>query len=91
MSPASIFSRCLSTFLILFAVSACSVYRSESRKQFENRAQGRIETNQLGISANCWTQPLNEALWTHDENRRLVVTTDTQHSTQHVCLEEVYE
>ena len=59
---------------VLISSSACSVYKSQGRKNFESNAS----TSTAGVTSvqtaeTCWTQSANEALWQVDQGIPLFV------------------
>ncbi len=84
---------------IPLCLSGCSVYQSQGRKNFENYAPGRVQTN-VGVSAiiagaepkklitstTCWTQPRHQALWNHGEAGSTLVVQNINDDQITVCL-----
>ena len=66
------------TFCLLMTSTACSVYKSQGRKNFESNAPAStagvssVQTNDHQTET-CWTQSANEALWQVDPGVPLYV------------------
>lgn len=84
----------LSLSLLFFHLSACQVYESQGKKDFENKAaelslsSTAIADSELAdTTTTCWSQPSEDSLWqlpAHNESLRI-----RQLNTQEieVCLQ----
>lgn len=79
--------------IVVALISGCSVYKSNGRKSFEDRAPGSIVNRNVGSGgsilssdATCWTQPAQEPLWSIPENSMLTVQSLNAELLE-VCLE----
>jgi hypothetical protein len=72
--------------LALTAVTACSIYKSDGRGQFENAAPAKLQSQSVKDTTledlsdsqrECWIQPSNEPLWhadgSHVSGQRFVI------------------
>ncbi len=76
-------------FAAVFLTSGCSVYKSNGRKTFEERAPANINRAQaltkIESPDTCWTQPAREPIWELPENEDLRVKS-INHELIEVCL-----
>lgn len=82
----------------LFAlISGCSVYKSNGRRTFEDKAPGSVDRqaasqilqnsdSNLESQDTCWTQPTQEPLWSVPEQAQLSVHLINRELIE-VCLE----
>lgn len=52
--------------IMMAFLAGCSVYKSNGRSSFEERAPGNLTTQSLSLESTdgtCWTQPSREPLW----------------------------
>jgi hypothetical protein len=58
-----------------FTISACNVYQSSGRKEFESKIPDSQTNTRLSQSSPlCWVQPQNEALWSVMNQDQLIVS-----------------
>lgn len=91
LSPSAILLSLLGS--ALFISSGCSVYKSQGRKAFEEKAPNQM----VGLTAmsataesledTCWTQPANEALWRIPNDTHLAIQKISENEIQ-VCITE---
>lgn len=81
----------LSFFLILGLLPACSIYRSNGRNQFEEKAPGRVLT-EIGVSSTptCWLQSTSDPIWPKDFDGPFTVRPYDQNQVS-VCLGRLHE
>jgi hypothetical protein len=87
----------LSLFFLFAFVTACSVYKSTGRKNFESKTPGNLRSTSLeasqslageSVSENadtCWSQPSTDPLWHIDPNVSLSVSPLNNEEIQ-VCI-----
>ena len=85
-------------FILLFSffsLSACSIYQSAGRKQFNLKSPGNVSSEVEQKSAmnveepssmNCWIQSSEDPLWYIGENTKMNVTVLNQQEIQ-ICVE----
>jgi hypothetical protein len=85
--------RGLSSLILCLGISACSVYKSQGRNQFESAVPGKLQTQSIHDStmedlnetqSECWIQPAGEPLWHLSSEKKLSVRSISQ-STLEAC------
>ena len=73
------------TICLLMTSTACSVYKSQGRKDFESKApESTAGVASVQSAETCWTQPVSEALWQVDQDIPLYIQKISDNEIQ-VC------
>jgi len=66
----------MNVLIATFAITSCSVYKSQGRKNFEGRVVDRMKSGNIGLGlrnvGSCWIQPATDPLWSKPTSQLIV-------------------